>query len=89
MYDFETHLIQHGSATSVYDGDGNRVAETVGGTTTKYLVDALNPTGQTQVVDELVNGAVTRTYTYGLQRISENQLIGGNWTGQCDRRLRL
>jgi RHS repeat-associated protein len=51
----------------------------VGSTTTKYLADTLNPTGYSQVVDELVSGAVTRTYTYGLQRISENQLIGGLW----------
>ena len=28
------------------------------------------------VLDELVNGAVTKTYAYGLQRISENQLGG-------------
>src|SRR5205814_9945368 len=26
------------------------------------------------------NGAVTRTYGYGLQRISENQLNGSTWT---------
>lgn len=31
-------------------------------------------------MDELVNGAVTRTYTYGRQLISENQLISGTWT---------
>jgi hypothetical protein len=61
-------------------GDGNRVGETVGTTTTKYLVDTLNPTGYSQVLDELVNGAVTKTYTYGLQRISENQLSGSTWT---------
>ena len=30
-------------------------------------------------MDELVSGAVTRTYTFGLQRISENQLISGAW----------
>ena len=54
------------AVTIVYDGDGNRVAETVGGVTTKYLVDTQNPTGYAQVVDELVGGgAVTRTYTYG------------------------
>ena len=64
----------------VYDGDGNRVSETAGGTTTKYLVDTLNPTGYSQVLDEIVNGAVTRTYTYGRQLISENQLIGSTWT---------
>jgi hypothetical protein len=52
----------------------------VGGTTTKYLVDSLNPTGLPQVIDELVSGAVTRTYAYGLQRISENQKIGTTQT---------
>lgn len=51
-----------------------------GGVTTKYLVDTLNPTGYSQVMDELVIGAVTRTYTYGRQLISENQLISGAWT---------
>jgi len=58
----------------VYDGDGNRVSETAAGVTTKYLVDNLNPTGYSQVLDELVSGSVTKMYTYGLQRISENQL---------------
>src|SRR3974377_607732 len=64
----------------VYDGDGNRVSETVGSTTTKYLVDDKNPTGYSQVMDEIVNGAVTRTYTYGRQLISENELVGSTWT---------
>jgi len=40
----------------------------------------MNPTGLPQVVDELVGGAVTRQYTYGLDRISENQFVGGAWT---------
>lgn len=43
-------------------------------------MDSLNPTGLPQVLDEVVNGSVTRTYTYGLQRISENQLISSTWT---------
>ena len=73
-------MLTHGSLSMVYDGDGNRVSETVGSTTTKYLVDTLNPTGYSQVLDELVNGAVTKTYTYGMQRISENQLSGSTWT---------
>src|SRR6266568_2441976 len=68
------------SPTMVYDGDGNRVSETVSGATTKYLVDTQNPTGLPQVLDETVNGSVTRTYAYGLQRISENQLVGSTWT---------
>jgi RHS repeat-associated protein len=47
---------------------------------TRYLVDDLNPTGYGQVVEEIVSGAVTRQYTYGLQRISENQVISSAWT---------
>jgi RHS repeat-associated protein len=56
------------------------VSETAGGVTTKYLVDTVNPTGYSQVVDEVVSGAVTKTYTYGLRLISENQLVSGTWT---------
>src|SRR5205814_4339883 len=33
-----------------------------------------------QVADETINGAVTRTYAYGLQRIRKNQLSGSTWT---------
>ncbi len=77
VYDFENHLVQKGGVTIVYDGDGNRVSETVGSVTTKYLVDTNNPTGYAQVADELQNGAVTRSYSYGLERISETQSIGG------------
>jgi RHS repeat-associated protein len=58
-------------------------------TTTQYLVeDDVNPTGYPQVVEELSGplnaGVVTRTYTYGLQRISQNlsPTVSGNstWT---------
>jgi RHS repeat-associated protein len=80
LFDFENKLVQDGGANVLYDGDGNRVSETVGGVTTSYLVDTQNPTGDAQVVDELVNGSVSRTYAYGGQRISQNQLIGGVWT---------
>ena len=31
-------------------------------------------------MDELINGSVARTYTYGRQLISQNQLIGSTWT---------
>jgi RHS repeat-associated protein len=81
-YDAENHLtsMNSGAVTIVYDGDGNRVAKTVSGVTTQYLVDALNPTGYSQVVEEVVNGTVTRQYTYGLQRIDENQFVSGAWT---------
>jgi len=62
-YDFENRMTTKGTTAIVYDGDGNRVSETVSGTTTKYLVDTLNPTALPQVMEELVGGAVNRTYT--------------------------
>jgi hypothetical protein len=58
------------------------VAKSVNGAVTRYLVeDDVNPTGLPQVFDEL-NGAgqVTRTYTYGWQRIDEEQVLNGAWT---------
>ncbi|HKV40042.1 MAG TPA: RHS repeat-associated core domain-containing protein [Blastocatellia bacterium] len=79
-YDFENRMVTHGNVSIVYDGDGNRVAETVGGVTTQYLVDTQNLTGYAQVVDELQNGAVTRAYSYGLERISETQPIHSTLT---------
>jgi RHS repeat-associated protein len=56
------------------------VAKTANSVTTTYLVDDLNPTGYPQVMDEIVGGVVKREYTYGLQRISENQNPTGAWT---------
>jgi RHS repeat-associated protein len=84
-YDSENHLVSmSASGTSVsitYDAFGNRVSKTVNGVTTQYLVeDDKNPTGLPQDFDELTNGTVTRTYTYGLQRIDENQVLNGVWT---------
>ena len=81
-YDFENRLKSMNSVavTNIYDGDGNRVAKTVGGVTTRYLVDDLSPTGYAQVVEELVSGAVQRTYAYGLQRVNQDQLMSGRWT---------
>jgi RHS repeat-associated protein len=80
-YDFANRPKNLNGATVVlqYDGDGNRVAKAVGGVTTRYLIDELNPTGYAQVVEEIVGTTVQRTYTYGLQRISENELIGAVW----------
>jgi RHS repeat-associated protein len=83
-YDSQNHMtsMTNGATvvTMIYDGDGNRVSKTVNGITTQYLVDDLNPTGLPQVVEEVVNGAVTRQYTYGLQRISQQQFINSTWT---------
>jgi RHS repeat-associated protein len=77
VYDFEDRLVQRGSVGIVYDGIGNRFAETVSGVTTQYLVSDVNPTGYPQVVEELQNGAVARVYSYGLERISQ-KLVNPN-----------
>jgi RHS repeat-associated protein len=80
-YDFENRLsnVNDGSASYIYDGDGNRVAKTVGGVTTTYLVDTNNLTGHPQVVEEAVNGSVLVVYTYGHDLISQNRLVAGDW----------
>lgn len=75
VYDFENRLVQRGNVILVYDGDGNRVAETSNGATTTYLVADANSTGYSQVLDELQNGTVIRAYSYGLDLINERQTI--------------
>jgi RHS repeat-associated protein len=81
-YDSDNRLksMNGGAVTLLYDGDGNRVAKTVNGVTTRYLVDDLNPTGYPQVVEEMANDSVQRSYSYGLQRIDEIQLVNNAWT---------
>lgn len=83
VYDFEDKLSGVIGAPSlisiVHDGDGNRVSKTVGEETTKYLVDDNNPTGFSQVAEEIKNGVVTKRYTHGIQRICQQQNISGNW----------
>jgi RHS repeat-associated protein len=81
-YDFENRLrsADNGAVRVIYDGDGNLAAKTVGGVTTRYLIDDLNETGYSQVVEELVGGQVQRQYTYGNTIISQRQLIGGVWS---------
>jgi RHS repeat-associated protein len=81
-YDFEDRIksADNGAVRIVYDGDGNRAAKTVGGVTTRYLVDTDSPAEYAQVVEELVGGQTVRAYTYGLDLISQNQRVGGSWT---------
>ena len=84
-YDSQNHLVKQDAGQSneidiVYDGQGNKASETVGGVTTIYLVDTNNPTGYSQIAEEIVNGAVTRRYTLGHWIISETQNISGTWT---------
>jgi YD repeat-containing protein len=67
-YDFENRLITHTSIVNTgfgYDGDGNRVAKTVGGVTTNYLVETNNHTDYAQVVEESQDGAVVKQFTCG------------------------
>ncbi|MEW5848200.1 MAG: RHS repeat-associated core domain-containing protein [Myxococcota bacterium] len=70
-YNFEGHLVDvdGGRVTFQYDGDGNRVAQTIHGTaatTTLFLVDTLNPTRYSQVVEEVESGLIARRYTFGV-----------------------
>jgi RHS repeat-associated protein len=80
-YDFAGRLtnVNDGGVRIVYDGDGHRVSKTVGGITTKYLVDENNPAGHPQVVEELTDGRTQRVYTYGRHLLSQNRLSGGTW----------
>jgi RHS repeat-associated protein len=77
-FDFEDRLLtatppSFAAVSMTYDGDGNRVAKTVSGVTTKYLVDTQTPTGYAQVAEEIVNGSVNAQYLYGLMHISLNR----------------
>lgn len=80
-YNFENRLVSlnGGQVAYYYDGDGNRVAKTEGGVTTYFLVDSLNPTGYAQVLDEISQGAVQRSYAYGLDLVSQRQRDAEGW----------
>jgi RHS repeat-associated protein len=79
-YDSNDRLtnFNNGAVIIVYDGDGNRVRKTVGGVTTLYLVDELNPTGFAQVLEELsaTNSTPLRLYTYGMSLVSQRASNG-------------
>jgi RHS repeat-associated protein len=91
QYDFENRMVQRTESgktvTIVYDGDGNRakkiITTSTNTMTTWFLVDMVNPTGYAQVLEELsiINSqvAVTRTYSYGHDLISQQQLVGSGW----------
>lgn len=47
--------MNRGTVALFYNGDGNRVAKTVNGVTTRYQVeDDVNPAGQPKVMEEIV-----------------------------------
>ncbi len=62
------------SITYVYDGDGNRVRKIVGTTTNTYVVCRQNLTGYAQVLEEHVNGTLSKVYAYGLDLISQRDV---------------
>jgi RHS repeat-associated protein len=80
-YDADNRLTSQngGQVQIVYDGDGNRVSESVGGVKTEYLVDTLNPTGYAQVLEEIDNGSVVLRYAYGSDLISQSLKTGSSW----------
>ncbi len=67
------------SITYVYDGDGNRVRKIVGTTTNSYLVCRQNLTGYAQVLEESVNGTLSKVYAYGLDLISQRDVGGSTY----------
>jgi RHS repeat-associated protein len=79
-YDFENHLVSKDSSvvTLQYDCEGDRVAKTVDGVTTRYLVDDLNPTGYLQVLEEVVGGAVQTRYAYGTRIVSQTRNVSSS-----------
>ena len=86
-YDFEDRLVGiNGSVGLAYDGEGNMLSRSEAGVTTKYLVDDRNPTGWSQVVEEVAGASVAKTYSYG-----ESPLRSGNRSyvtdGHTDVRL--
>jgi RHS repeat-associated protein len=82
-YDSENRLLSlnRTAANYVYDGDGQLVQKTVGGVTTTYLIDDQTPAGYTQIAEERVSRAVTKSYVYGPQRISMRDSSGLHYYG--------
>jgi RHS repeat-associated protein len=85
-YDHDDRLVTKDAGTPnevrlVYDGDGVLVGKTAGGVTTRYLVDDLNPTGLTQVMDETTLAATADvSYTWGASLLSQSRRSGSTWT---------
>ena len=66
-----------GGAEFTYDADGNRVARRAGADVTSFLVDANNPTGLSQVVEERDGqGGLQAQYTYGTGIVAATRASG-------------
>jgi RHS repeat-associated protein len=67
-WDFENRLLSKNAAVNVfYDGDGQRVAKSVGALLTAFLIDRQNPSGFPQALEERINGTVTTAFCFGRQ----------------------
>jgi hypothetical protein len=75
-WDRANRMRTYAGATYTYDGLGNRAAQTVGATVTRYLLD-LQP-GLAVVLSETV-GANTTRYVHSPRGIHAQKDAGGNW----------
>jgi RHS repeat-associated protein len=84
-YDARNRLTALDSASYIYDADNQRVAQTVAGTTTRYVV---NPnTTLTQVLMETdASGTPTAFYVYGIGLIGREDTAGAYVTYHYDHR---
>ncbi|MDR3636966.1 MAG: hypothetical protein P4L84_24390, partial [Isosphaeraceae bacterium] len=74
-----TVTAQGTNATYTYDDAGDRVSQTVGGTTTTYLND---PNGAyDQVLEEYTGGMLAATYVRGLDLLFRDRTTAGGGTG--------
>ena len=80
-YDFENRLVSvdGDEIQYIYNGDGDRVSQTIGDEVTGFLMDRLNPTGYAQVIDELVLSITERQHTYGLDLVAQHRSSGTNY----------
>jgi RHS repeat-associated protein len=89
VYDFENRLTQStiGGATSQYryDGRGNRLAKTVAGTTTRYVLDVNRQLTNVLAETDSV-GAVVARYVYGLGLVARILPDGGELIYHYDSR---
>lgn len=68
-----------------YNALGDRIGKTAQGETTSYLVDRLNPTGYSQVIEASKGGQVTERNSFGVDLIASEQ--GGQTRYQHGDRL--
>jgi RHS repeat-associated protein len=75
-WDRADRLLSVGNTSTRYNGNGQRVEQTVSGTTTRYLLDVLNPLWQTLAA---TTGASTTRYLHGTTGLARQQDTAGAW----------